>query len=204
MNMLVKRRQLVMATMVVALGAAVFVNWYFTRPDVSGAKATSSSVKTNDSKTVNLGDAELVNATTKKSKENAKANDKKDAKSKDTAKKVGAEYFAEAKLNRNKAHDKSIESLNEVISNKQANKEAVNNASEDLTKITNTIKKEADVENLIKAKVKSECIVVINEEKVEVVIEKKILNENVIMQIKDIVIKNCNVSSDNITLIEVK
>ena len=31
MNLLIKRRQLVMATLVVALGAAVFVNWYFTK-----------------------------------------------------------------------------------------------------------------------------------------------------------------------------
>ena len=33
MNLLIKRRQLVMATLVVALGAAVFVNWYFTNSD---------------------------------------------------------------------------------------------------------------------------------------------------------------------------
>ena len=30
MNVLIKRRQLILATLVVALGAAVFVNWYYT------------------------------------------------------------------------------------------------------------------------------------------------------------------------------
>ena len=44
MNLLIKRRQLVMATLVVALGAAVFVNWYFTNSsnNVAGVDETTN------------------------------------------------------------------------------------------------------------------------------------------------------------------
>ena len=66
MGMVIKRRQLVMATMVVALGAAVFVNWYFTKPNIQTNESvqTAGSV-TEKSDTVNLGDAEYVNSSKK-------------------------------------------------------------------------------------------------------------------------------------------
>lgn len=198
MNMLVKRRQLVMATMVIALGAAVFVNWYFTKPHIKNTKTSSAVVNTNEVDTANLGDVELVNGTPSKNKDK-----KSDDKSK-TKNKTSGEYFAEAKLNRDKAHDKAVENLNKIISNKDSSKTAISKASDDLTMLTNTIKQEADVENLIKAKIKSKCIVAINGEKVEVVVEKNKLESNSIMQIKDIIIKQVSVISDNITIIEVK
>lgn len=37
MSMSIGKRQIVLATLVVALGAAVFVNWYYTKPDAEKA-----------------------------------------------------------------------------------------------------------------------------------------------------------------------
>jgi len=190
MGMVIKRRQLVMATMVVALGAAVFVNWYFTKPHLQtddGVKTVE--VVTEKSDTVNLGDAEYVNGTTKAPVDKAK----------DTQ-----EYFAQAKLNRSTAHDKALETLNSVISNSNSSKSAVENASAELTKLSNLIKQEADIENLIKAKIGGDCLVVINGTKAEVVVGKGTLNDNVIMQIKEIVINQSEITADNITIIESK
>ncbi|MEG0978782.1 MAG: SpoIIIAH-like family protein [Oscillospiraceae bacterium] len=188
MGMVIKRRQLVMATMVVALGAAVFVNWYFTKPNLqTGEAVKTGEVATQKSNTVNLGDSELVNGTTK-----APAN--KNAK----------EYFAQSKLNRNTAHDKSLETLNSVIGNKNSSKSAVDAASAELTKLADTIKKEADIENLIKAKISGDCIVILNGTKAEVIVQKDTLNDNVIIQIKEIIINQCDITADNITIIEAK
>ncbi len=58
MNMLIKRRQLIMATLVVALGSAVFVNWYFTNSDgnvVNTSETTNEYVQ-------NLGEAKYVDS----------------------------------------------------------------------------------------------------------------------------------------------
>lgn len=30
--MIIKKRQLLLATLIIALGAAVFINWYYTKP----------------------------------------------------------------------------------------------------------------------------------------------------------------------------
>ncbi len=191
MGMVIKRRQLVMATMVVALGAAVFVNWYFTKPNLKtddGVK-TGSSV-TEDAQNVNLGDSEFVNGTTKVAK--------------DDTKNASDEYFAQAKLNRSTAHDKALETLNSVIRNSSSSDKAIESASNELNKLSEQIKKEADIENLIKAKVSGECLVILSNDKAEVIVQKNTLNDNVIMQIKEIVIKQCDITADNITIIEAK
>ena len=53
MNLLIKRRQLVMATLVVALGAAVFVNWYFT----NSSRNVAGTNETTNEYVQNLGEA---------------------------------------------------------------------------------------------------------------------------------------------------
>ena len=60
MNVIIKKRQIIMSAMVLALGSAVFVNWYFTRPDAQqtgNEESVSYSV---------LGDAQYVSAGTEK------------------------------------------------------------------------------------------------------------------------------------------
>ena len=58
MNVILKRRQLILATLVVALGAAVFVNWYFTNSsdNVAGVNDTTNEY------VQNLGEAKYVNS----------------------------------------------------------------------------------------------------------------------------------------------
>ena len=58
MNLLIKRRQLIMATLVVALGSAVFVNWYFTNSD---ANVVEESEKGSEY-VQNIGEAKYVNS----------------------------------------------------------------------------------------------------------------------------------------------
>ena len=38
MNVIIRKRQIIMAALVLALGSAVFVNWYFTRPEMQAAE----------------------------------------------------------------------------------------------------------------------------------------------------------------------
>lgn len=73
-----------------------------------------------------------------------------------------------------------------------------------LTEISNEIKTEADIQNLITARLNCKCLVTLNDEKVEVVLPKDTLGEDGLIAIKDIIIGNSNVSPDNITVIELK
>lgn len=182
MGMVVKKRHLIVATLTVALAAAIFVNWYYTKPQTaatSGKVEKTTVVSTNVEDEASLGDAQLVNATAKK-------------------------YFSDSKIKRNEAHDEALEALNDIIKDSSSDSSAVSQAQKDLSEISRDIKLEADIENLISAKVGSDCLVIINGDKIEVILSKGIVNETVNTQIVDIILKQNEKFSENITIIETK
>lgn len=192
--MIFKKRQVLMAALVVALGAAVFVNWYYTKqPQTvqtnSPVSSTQQDTENQEAATAgNLGDAQFVSGTLPSSE------NKTDE----------PEYFVQAKLDRTVAHDKAKETLQQTIDSSTADAESKKAASEALEKLSANIKKETDTENLIKAKISSGCVVVIDNGKAQVIVEKGKLNDTVVLQIKEIVIQQTGFTVENITIIEVK
>ena len=177
--MIIKKKQIVTATLAMALGAAVFVNWYYTKPQ---SQLTANNEKTTQSQeTENLGDAQYVSATT--------ANKNK-------------ETLASFKLKREAAHDEAKETLNSVIKDQKSSSEAVENASDALKNLADDIKDEADLENLIAAKISGECIVIIDSDICQVIVGKGVLNDNISLQIKELVMNQTKIPSKNITIIE--
>ncbi len=183
MGFIVKKRQLILATLIAALGVAVFVNWYYNKPMVQNSSIVSETTQT--SKTLSessseIGEAQLVNSGNV------------------------SKYFTTARVNRTKAHDDALETLNEIIKDSSSSPEAVVSAEKALEEISRTIKLENDLENLISAKTGSECVVVINEGKAQAILNKNTLNDTVSTQIIDIITSQANIFSENITLIEAK
>lgn len=191
--MILKKRQVMLATLVVALGAAVFVNWYYTKqPDtaqVNSPYSESEGVTESTEKTGNLGDAQFVSGTVA-AEENSQPDE--------------PEYFVKAKLDRSVAHDKAKETLQATVNSASADAESKKSASLALEKLSENIKKEADTENIIKAKISAGCVVIIDDGKAQVIVEKGKLNENSVVQIKEIVIKQTGLPVENITIIEAK
>lgn len=192
--MIFKKRQVLMAALVVALGAAVFVNWYYTKqpPAVSTNSPVSSSQQETENQEAatagNLGDAQFVSGTLPSSESAGKE----------------SEYFVKAKLDRTVAHDKAKETLQATINSSAADAESKKSASQALKELSDNIKKETDTENLIKAKISSSCIVVIDNGKAQVIVEKGKLNDTAVLQIKEIVIQQTGFTVENITIIEAK
>lgn len=188
--MVIRKRQLLMATLVVALGAAVFVNWYYTRPQAqsTGAEATAQAnasqgtVQQTQEERENLGDAQYVNS----------------------SKQASTEYFASAKLRRQNAHDEAEEKLKKIINDKNADSEATKAANQALADIGKAIQAEADMENLVTAKIGSECVAILGTDIAEVVVGKGVLNEQITLQIQEIVMKHSSLPAEKITIIELK
>ncbi len=175
MNVILKRRQLILATLVVALGAAVFVNWYYT-----GNNSLKPSEETTESEYVqNLGEAKYVNA-------EGKATD----------------YFSEVKLNRQKARDEALDKLNNSLKNVKTGTDEAKAITASIDELTSQIKQENDVESLITAKISGECVVVINDGSAQVVVKKGALNEEAALQIMDIVTTNTKLDAANIKITE--
>ena len=115
---LLKKRQLILATLVLALGAAVFVNWYYSRPEVAvDGQPVQANVLAADTRQQeeHLGDSQYVHNPYQAS--------------------VG-EYFAGAKLRRSAAHDEAKETLVTVIADNKADAKAVADAGKALQTFT--------------------------------------------------------------------
>lgn len=175
MSVKIRKKQVTLAAMVLALGAAIFINWYYTKPQVQpGSEEVSTSVS---QQSENLGDAQYVAAT---------ADDE----------------FATFRLERKTAHDKAEETLSAVIKDSSSSQAAVAEATEALRQLSDSIKRESDLETLIKAKTGSNCVVIIDSGEVKVVVEKGVLTDTVTMQIKDLVLNQGKFTPENITIFE--
>ena len=174
---IIGKKQLLSLSLILALGLSVYVNWYYTNQFTDTEKPEITN-------THNFGDAQLVNS-------NSTSINTSD-------------YFTDAKLNRTKAHDNSIKYLKNIISDKDSDKQTIELAKIKLVNISEQIKIETDIENIIKAQLKNECLVTYNMDSIEVVIPEKQASEKNIIKIKDIILAKTSLPSDKILIIELK
>ena len=194
MSMFIKKRQFLAATLVVALAAAITVNWYYSKYEPKASEPTSQE----ESVQGNLGDSLLVAGTAENVESTTGEEDAEAAFGK------AKQYFADAKLKKTECHDEIEDEIEYILESgelDQASKDKINSI---LSKYSDVIKSETDCENLIKAKTGGECIVIINGDSVEVIIENGKMNENASMQIAEIIENNTNISAENLTIIETK
>ena len=190
MNLLIKRRQLIMATLVVALGSAVFVNWYFTNSD----NKTVEESETGREYVQSIGEAKYVNSDNAKTE--ATTNNATATASKNT------DYFTTVKLKRTKAHDEALADMKALLKEAGEDSKGAEEIGKTIDDLSKTIKLEADIEALISAKLKCQCVVMINNDNAEVVVTKGNLNDASILQIMDAVLNNTEVKAENVKISE--
>ena len=189
--MIIRKRQLLLATLVIALAAAVFVNWYYTKPQAETADAKAEATTVQAQEGANLGDARYVISS--------------DAVLEDTAAQAQAnEYFAGAKLRRQTAHDEAAEALNDIIKDSSSSSDAVSKASQTLEELAKSITLESDMENLITAKVGCENLVILNEGNAEIIVENGSLDDVSVVKIKELAVKHTGLPVDKITIVEME
>lgn len=186
--MVFKSKQILTATLIVALGAALAVNWYYRNtPELS--EETTTIV---EEVSGNLGDSLYVGGTTSATTDSAES--KTDVKS----------YFSDAKLKRTQTQDKIIENIKKIAETTELDSDTKNRLSVLISDYQAQLKSETDCENLITAKTSKECLVIINDGTCQVILEKNTLNDLLILQITEIIEKNTEISSENLTIIELK
>lgn len=189
MSLLIKKKQILAATLVIALVAATGVNWYYSQY-MTGESLTDT---TTERVSGNLGDSLLVAGTTALSEETTASVQENPEK-----------YFIEARLKRSETEDEIIDNIEDILENVNLDSKSKGDITGLLSEYTENLKTQTDTENLIKAKTGSECIVIINEGKCQVILEKNTLNETIILQITEIIEKNTHISAENLTIIELK
>ena len=111
-------------------------------------------------------------------------------------------YFAMAQLNRATAYDTAYNTLLAVTTSATATEEAKDAAFMEITTLAANKQAEANIETLIKAKGFADCVAVISDGHIDVVVKSSGLEANQRAQIQEIVLKQASIAPSNITIIE--
>ncbi len=169
--------QITVAVMVLALGAAIWLN----------AKYMPSSTKY-------LGEASYVSNTSNKSEVV------------ETAAKVEKEetdYFTSAKKGRENARKEAAETVEELLDNNNLTDADKKSALAKIEELAATIEKEDNIETLLGAKGFSKALAVIGDSGISIVVESEGLTSAQTLQIQDIVTSETDISLANIKIVPV-
>ncbi len=113
-------------------------------------------------------------------------------------------YFVQAKLDREQSRNKQKDMLNDMLNNENIDNEKKNEVTTAMLQIQQRIEKETAAESMIEAKGFNEVYVRIDDDTVDVVVDKEQLTDAEIAQIEDIVKRKTGVSADKIRITPLK
>ncbi len=117
---------------------------------------------------------------------------------------VGAEsenYFTAAALGREEARDEAIDVLKLVSDSTEASAQARAEAAEQIAKIALDIQNEANIETLVKAKGFEDCVAIISDDTVSVIVSADTLVASQTAQILSVVYDTTGITPDKVTII---
>ena len=112
-----------------------------------------------------------------------------------------SDYFAATALDRRQSRDEAIDVLKLVTENDEASEEAKAEAAAKISKIAVDMQNEANIETLVKAKGFEDCVAVIADDSVSVIVKAEELMANQAAQILMIVYETTGISTENISII---
>ena len=213
--MVLKKKEIIAAALVVLIGTAGYLNWSYqdtikvtdgdsyieTGKKLGEAQYVSSveEVEENGETEETAGDAE------EGQEENAAetSEDKGGEASVETVSDAGG-YFEQAKLDRENSRAKSLEILNQTAENTNFDEEIRKKAGDQILAAASNLEKETEIESIAQAKGYSEICVYIDEEKVNISIRKDGFSGEDVVKLTDIATEQLQIPAKNVKIVEVK
>lgn len=179
------KKQVLLATLILALGVAVYLNYYFATKapdtlDTNGGVTTSDSSK-------NLGDAQFVgNNSTVSGDEQANTT---------------PDYFAQARANRETAREEALDLIKDMMNDAKATDAIKQEALAKTEEVAAAIEQESKIESLVKAKGFEDCVVFIEDKTCHIVVKAEGLQPQEAAQITDIICAQSQVPATGITIV---
>ena len=208
-----KSRGATAAVLTLALGAAVYLNWSFSRgapPSLLVSDTTADAVET----------AAAAPVTDQLAVEAAAAAEDTETFAVDDADKnygeaqlvsvnqdSGTEFFESARLTRSKARDEALDTLKKSLKDASLTKEEKDALTAELSARISNITLETKLETLIKAKGFPDCVVNLEGSKANVTVmtENDALTAEEVTRVRDALLNQCKgLTAQDITIVEVK
>ena len=206
--MILKRKEIIAAALVVMIGVAGYLNWSY-----------QDTIRVTDGETYSetgkkLGEAQYVSTTkndedadktdSKDEKKDGKKAEKKNNQTDDQTKSTSADYFTEARLEKESSRSKSLEILNQTAANESFDADIRQKAQNQILKMAEDVEKESMIEKVAQAKGYQEVAVYIDGDSVKLIVKKDSLNEQDVAKLKDIIVEQTGISPQNIKIVEMK
>lgn len=214
--LVLKKKELVAAALVVLIGVAGYLNWSYqdTVRVTDGADYIETGKKLGEAQYVNA-DADSVSGTEENviAKADKKDKDKKSEKNADSDKdneaenknaKNSSDYFSQAKIEKDSSRSKALEILNKTAENESFDENTRINAQQKILDMASNAEKETIIEGLARAKGYDKISVYIEGESADIVVDKADFSEKDAGIIKEIVSEQVNVSPSNIKIVTLK
>ncbi len=111
------------------------------------------------------------------------------------------DYFTSTALDRQEARDEALDVLKMVTESPESSEEAKAQAQEKISKIAVDIQNEANIETLVKAKGFEECVAIISDNSVSVIVSGEDLQAAQAAQILTIVYETTGINPENVSII---
>lgn len=180
--MKIEKRHIVLASLVLALGTAVYINWQF-----GGTKQNTTAKE--------LGAASYVNATVSNQSTSDEAVETM------SLTKTQQSYFSAERIKRQATQDKVIDDANEIFELEGVSDDAINEAQKSVEEILKTFTIQDSIESIIKAKGFSECLCYISDEGVTVIVPNNELNDTSALVIGDAVTSHYEVDFEDVSIV---
>lgn len=205
------------AVLALALGAAVYLNWSYTREAPQGivdtgadtAAAVETSAQGDAAAILDPleSEAEAVSAKTEELAEETANKNYGEAQLVSVNKDSGTEFFESARLARTKSRDEALEEVKKALEDASVTEEEKKTLTENLARQVDNITLETRLETLIKSKGFADCVVNLNGKAAEVTVmtENDALTAAEVTRIRDALLGACKgLEAQDITIVEVK
>ena len=199
--MVLKKKEIVAASLVLLIGIAGYLNWSY--QDSIQVTDGESYIETGKK----LGEAQYVsNVEEVEDKAEDKAEEEKSEQTADievVSDRDGG-FFEQARIDREAARSQSMEILNTTASNTDFDEEIRKKAGEKILQISSDIENENAIESIAQSKGYSEVCAYINDNMARIMVRKEGFGAEDVVKITDIATETLNLSANSIKIVEVQ
>ena len=195
------KRQLILASLVLALGAAVYLNWQFagTMPKTDGGDVPTESSTLGAAQLVNSNYVETVSDGMEQMEETVGPAAEAQTGTPETV--TAAAVLADARMTRQTARDEAVELLEDILEDVQADAAVKEAAIREASVIAQNILKETNIESLVQSKGFSECVAYIHDDACTIVVNGDVEDAQNALILRDIAVTETGFAVDQIRII---
>lgn len=197
-NLIIGKKQIIIVGLTLILGVAVYVNYLVGNNVKSGTPVSKDDGSSQSAG--NYGDQQFVSSD-KKDQNNADGNSS--GNNVNLSSSID-EYFAQARLDKQKSRAEAIEVLQTIYSGGDSTKTELAVMAESAAAISGYIEKESKIENVLKAQGFTEALCYLSENGASVIVKTDGLTSAQAAQIKNALLSEVNIPVEKISILEIK